>query len=361
MEPSSPSSKVDPARIFDGHNDTLLHLALPDRGNGRSLFEQSDFGHIDLPRARTGGLGGGFFAIFVPPEEPPEKYANMLDVGYDVPLSPPVDGEHAYEFTHEVIRVMRRTETESEGQFRVVTTAAELEQSFVEDGLTAVLHFEGADAFGDDLSRLDEFYDLGLRSLGITWSRPNAYAEGVPFRFPASPDTGPGLTALGKDLVRACDDRGVLLDLAHLNLRGFWDVAEITTNPLVATHCGAFALSRSTRNLMDDQLDAIGESGGVVGINFACGFLRDDGEFGSDTPMQLIADHVKYVADRIGIDHVALGSDFDGAIIPDDLGDAAGLPHLIERIVDHGFASDEVRKITHENWFRVLRRVWEGA
>ncbi|MBE3112125.1 MAG: dipeptidase, partial [Acidobacteria bacterium] len=189
---------------------------------------------------------------------------------------------------------------------------------------------------------------------------PNAFATGVPFRFPGSPDTGPGLTNDGKELVRVCNALGIMLDLSHLNERGFWDVAALSDAPLAVTHTAAHALCPSTRNLTDKQLDAVGESDGVVGVAFHVGNLRADGRQDADTPLSEIVRHVDYIAGRIGIEHVAFGSDFDGAIMPLELGDVAGLPRLIEAMRAYGFDESDVRKVAHENWLRLLERTWKS-
>ncbi|RME61092.1 MAG: peptidase, partial [Caldilineae bacterium] len=204
------------------------------------------------------------------------------------------------------------------------------------------------------------FYEAGLRSLGITWSRPNAFGHGVPFAFPAGPDTGPGLTEAGKRLVQACNELGILVDLSHLNEKGFWDVAALSQAPLVATHSGVHALCATPRNLTDKQLDAIAESGGVVGVNFHTGFLRKDGRADRETSLEEIVTHAAYIADRVGVDHVALGSDFDGATMPQDLGDAAGLPRLLDAFEARGFTGDDLQKIAHGNWVRVLEATWRA-
>jgi membrane dipeptidase len=190
------------------------------------------------------------------------------------------------------------------------------------------------------------------------WSRPNAFAHGVPFDFPRGPDTGPGLTAAGKRLVKACNRLGVLVDLSHLNEAGFWDVARISGAPLVATHSAAWALSSSPRNLTDAQLDAVGKSGGIVGINFHKGFLRADGNPDERTSLSEVVRHARYVADRIGVEHVGLGSDFDGAKMPEDLGDVTGLPRLVDGLRAAGFDSADVVRIAHGNWLRVLEETW---
>ena len=201
---------------------------------------------------------------------------------------------------------------------------------------------------------------MGLRSLGLVWSRPNAYAHGVPFRFPASSDTGPGLTDAGRDLVRECNRLGVLVDLSHLNERGFWDMAALSDKPLVATHSNAHALCPSTRNLTDRQLDAIRDSDGMVGVNFAVAFLREDGRERVDTSLETVVRHVDYLVERLGMERVGFGSDFDGARVPRQIGDASGLPKLLGALRDRGYGDGEIRKLAHENWARVLGRTWRG-
>ena len=183
----------------------------------------------------------------------------------------------------------------------------------------------------------------------------------MPFRFPSGPDTGPGLTDRGRELVAACNRLGILLDLAHLNERGFWDVAELTNRPLVVTHACAHALAPTARNLTDAQIDAIGASGGVMGINFHVGDLRADGRKDPATPLSAIVGHLDHVVERIGVQHVAFGSDFDGATMPTELGDAAGLPRLIDALEAAGYDREAIEQIAHGNWHRVLGQTWKGA
>jgi membrane dipeptidase len=202
------------------------------------------------------------------------------------------------------------------------------------------------------------FYDSGLRSLGLTWSRPNEFGHGTPFDFPGSPDQGPGLSDAGRGLVRACNELRVVVDLAHLNERGFWDVAELSDAPLVASHSNAHALCPSPRNLTDEQLRAVGESGGVVGINFCVAFAREDGADDPDTPLSAIAAHAAHVAEVAGPDAVALGSDFDGATMPHELDKAAKLPALFDALRAFGFDQPELERIALGNWRRVLRETW---
>jgi membrane dipeptidase len=350
--------------VFDGHNDTLLNLHLPDRGEGRSFFERSDLGHIDLIRAREGGFGGGFFACYTPnPEDDgwnEESALTVTENGYEVSGAPPLDPEYAQDFTEGLVKDLYLLEKESDGALRIVRTADELEMCLREDVIAIILHFEGAENLGSDPGVLESYYEAGLRSLGIVWSRPNAYAEGVPFTFPSSPDTGPGLTDAGRELVRECNRLGILVDLSHINEKGFWDVAEISNAPLVATHSNAHALCPASRNLTDRQLDAIRDSDGMVGVNFAVGFLREDGGESEDTPLETILRHVDYLVERVGVDRVGFGSDFDGAKVPEGIGDVSGLPDLLADLHAAGYDDASLRKLAHENWVRVLRSTWRG-
>jgi membrane dipeptidase len=328
--------------VVDGHNDALLRVWR----SGGSLRERSDDGHLDVPRMRAGGIAAGFFAIFVPAEdeEPADPRSRVVptDDGYEVPMEGPLPFERA-------VRIADELATIAERDLRLVTRADD-----VLDG-DAILHLEGAEPIAPDLSNLEAWYERGLRSLGVVWSRPNAFGHGVPFRYPGGPDTGPGLTEPGKRLVGTCNSLGIVVDVAHLNERGFWDVAELSTAPLVSTHTGAHAICPIPRNLTDAQLDAIGDSGGVVGIVFDTVMTRPDADLVPDTPLRVIAQHVEYVAERIGVEHVALGSDFDGCFPPSVLDDASKLQALLEELA---WSEDELRALAHGNWLRVLGATW---
>lgn len=300
--------------------------------------------HLDLDAARDAGFAGGFFALYVPSPRVPDP----SETPYAVPLPAPIPYEEAAPIAEELFAAL----------CALPVTRATSADDFRAGQVTAIVHMEGAEPIAPDLSNLEDWYERGLRSIGLVWSRPNAFAEGVPFRFPSTGDTGPGLTAAGRDLVQACNRLGILVDLSHLNEAGFWDVAGLSAAPLVATHSNAYALCAASRNLSDAQLDAVGESGGLVGVNFAVTFLREDGQLVPETPITEIVRHVVYIAERLGVDHVALGSDFDGAVVPDELGGAAGLPKLVAALRSAGLDDAAVAKVTHENWLRVLRATW---
>ncbi len=210
--------------VIVGHQDTLLSLYLPERGCGRDFFVRSDVGHLDLPRAQEGGVAGGFFAIFVPrdPSLPGTDFEMLpAEIGYRVRLADPLDHEYALRTALAMVALLFRLEDRSQGQLKVVRDLAELENCLRTGVHAAILHFEGAEAIDPDLNALEVFYKAGLRSLGPVWSRSTIFAHGVQFAYPVSPDTGPGLTDLGKDLVKTCNRLGIMLDLSHLNEKGF--------------------------------------------------------------------------------------------------------------------------------------------
>jgi membrane dipeptidase len=358
------AAPAQPLRVIDGHNDTLLALHLPRRGRRRSFFERSRFGHVDLPRAREAGLGAAFFAIYVPNREPDAQVPDPLALGAGTrwPLPKPLGRTYALNMTLEMAALLFRLEAASEGALRVVRNAADLRAVLAPDAQTmgAILHIEGAEAIDAEFVALDVLVQAGLRSVGFVWSRPTIFGHGVPFAFPASPDQGPGLTDLGRELVRRCNGHRVLIDLSHLNEKGFWDVAALSNAPLVATHSNVHALCPSTRNLTDAQIKAIAQSGGMMGINFFAGFLRADGSAKGETPLTEIVRHIAYVAELVGEEHVGFGSDMDGVEMPSEFVDVTGIPRLLEALRQAGFDAAGIEKIARGNWMRVLEQTWGG-
>jgi membrane dipeptidase len=326
--------------IFDGHNDSLGRLQQMDIAPERFLTGLPDRA-IDLPRARTGGLAGGLFAIFA---------ASEMDGDHGVPI----DHEAAAAFTLAALGRAHALAAVSNGAVRIARSAAELDGG----ALALVPHLEGAEAIDADLVALDAWYAAGVRSVGLVWSRENAFAYGVPFRFPSSPDVGPGLTDAGRALVRRCAQLGVVVDVSHLNAAGFADVARIGAGPIVASHSGCHALCATSRNLTDDQLREIARSEGIVGVVFAVRFVRADAADDADTPIATVVAHIRHAIEVAGIDHVGLGSDFDGATMPSELADVAALPRLLAALRNDGLTAAEVDQIAWGNWRRVLGLAW---
>ena len=349
-----------PIAVFDGHNDALLRLVRRGEQAVSGFLDGDGKMQLDLVKARAGHFAGGLFAMFVPsPGRDNATAGPPPEPGAGAPGEPPVpEAIEAQRAVFAMASLLYRIARQSAGRVRVCRTVADIEDCLRDDALAAVLHIEGAEAVDPGFEILDVLHAAGLRSLGPVWSRPNAFGHGVPFRCPSSPDTGPGLTDLGKALVEACNRLRILIDLSHLNERGFWDVAERSTAPLVATHSNAHAISPHSRNLTDAQLNAIGRSGGLVGVNFAVTFLRADGRCDRNTPLDTIVAHVEHMLERVGEDGVGFGSDFDGAPMPAELGSAAALPKLVERLRERGFDETLIEKLAWRNWLRVLRRTW---
>ncbi|GGH24936.1 dipeptidase AC. Metallo peptidase. MEROPS family M19 [Cribrihabitans marinus] len=343
--------------IIDGHNDVLLKLYRaggPARAQG---FLDGLDGALDLPKARTGGFGGGFFAVYVPsPTDREFKMEEMSKPKYDLPLPEPIDWEDAVPVV--LSQAATLLELERAGALVVCRSAADMRAALQAGRLAAIFHIEGAEAIDPDLHMLDVLHAAGLRSLGPVWSRSTIFGHGVPFRYPSSPDIGAGLTDHGIRLVRRCNALGIMLDLSHLNEAGFWDVARHSDKPLVATHSNAHAICPHSRNLTDEQLRAIAESDGMVGVNFAAAFLRPDGQMNANVPISVMLDHLDHLMGILGEDRVGLGSDYDGAVVPQMLTTVADLPKLRQAMTERGYGDTLIAKLCHENWLRVLEKTW---
>ncbi len=345
--------------VFDGHNDVLLRLMRGKIQPEQAFLEGDNIGHLDWPRMKQGGFVGGFFAVYVPSDSIGiDVDALMAQSRYDVPLPPHLALAPSQQVTVHMASLLIRIERASQGEVKICRTAADIRHCIDAGKLAAILHIEGAEGIDPDLHMLDVLYGSGLRSIGPVWSRPNIFGHGVPFRYPSTPDTGPGLTDRGIELIRACNRLKVMIDLSHLNEKGFWDVARLSDAPLVATHSNAWEICQHSRNLTDKQLAAIRESRGMVGVNFATSFIRPDGMRNDDTPLEEMIRHMDHLIEHVGVDGVGLGSDFDGATIPAEIGDVRGLPRLVDAMRRHGYDEATLRKLCYENWVNVLERTW---
>jgi membrane dipeptidase len=344
--------------VFDGHNDVLYRLwnnAAKGADPVAEFIEGTRQGHIDMPRAQKGGLIGGLCAIYITSANMPDEQRDE-NGHYAIPLCKPLERAPSLDIALDMASIAFRIERA--GGWKICRTGTDIDAARTEGKFAAVLHMEGCEAIDADLAALDVFYAAGLRSLGPVWSRNTVFGHGVPFAFPSSPDTGPGLTEAGKRLVKECNRIGIAIDLAHITEKGFWDVAKLSDQPLIVSHSNVHAITPISRNLTDKQLAAVRESNGLVGLNFAVTMLREDGLKSVDTPLSDMIRHIDYLVEHVGIDGVALGSDFDGATVPAEIGDAAGLQNLVAALSGAGYGDDDLAKICRDNWLRVLRSAW---
>lgn len=320
--------------IFDGHCDTLIAIRdgerrLGERRQARPDGDALNSQHVDLPRLLEGGVTAQIFACFVRqpylPSDATNEALRLIDAFY-------------------------RSLDENPDALLLATIAADVERAKAEGRVAGVLSLEGAEALEGDLAILRTFYRLGVRALGLTWNHRNQAADGL-----GEARTGGGLTEFGVALVREANRLGVILDVAHLAPAGVRDVLALSEAPVVASHANAHALCNHRRNLNDEQLAGIAASGGLVGVTYLPAFLAQNPR---DASLERVLDHVDYIVKTIGVDHVGLGSDFDGfgGVLP-GLEDVSRLPALTEGLVARGYTDEQVAKILGGNYLRVFRQV----
>ncbi|MBC7264702.1 MAG: membrane dipeptidase [Chloroflexi bacterium] len=313
------------AIIFDGHCDTLLEIQ---EGNWK-LGERSERGHVDLPRLTEGGVTAQIFALYIAPEYLPARA------------------------TWQALRLIDLFQREAEAnadRLLLATRAADIEEAKRRGKVAGVLGLEGAEALEGDLGVLRLLYQLGLRNVGITWNFRNQAADGL-----GEKRTGGGLTEFGVKLIEELNRLGVMVDVAHLAPAGVRDVLAISQGPVVASHANAYAVCPHQRNLTDEQLEGIARSGGVVGVTFVASFVAEDKE---QATLAKLLDHVDHIVKVAGIDHVGLGSDFDGYEEGvREIKDAASLPLITLGMAERGYSEEDIRKFLGGNWLRVFRQI----
>lgn len=346
--PDAPSGPSDRQPLFDAHSD-LLSVVVRERAAGRDRVVAEAF----LPGMAAGGIAARVAAIFVDDEYLPE---GALRRGLDA-------------------AVALRREVEATDELALATTAGDLEavggpaDRRPPDGAahTLVMGMEGAEPLRGDLAVLEAFHRLGLRVLTLTHSRRNAAGDGS-FYEPTRSGRPGGLSPFGVELVERCEALGVVVDVSHLNVPGFRDAVEVADGPVLASHSNCRALCDHPRNLTDEQLGAVADTGGVVGVMAIADFVAAD-----DPTLEDVLDHVEHAVEVAGVEHVGFGFDFFEYLAPyrsgwdaDDPpfgGTAAGLEDdaavgaLPAALRERGFAADEVAALCFEN----LRRVFESV
>jgi len=314
--------------LIDAHCDTLLAVL----DGERSLLTRSDKGHLDLPRLQEVGMTAQVFALFVP-----DAYAVHAPTA------------HALRMIYHLYASIEQ----ANGQLILARAAADIDAAHANGQVAAILGMEGAEPLDGSLELFHIFHRLGLRVLGLTWNRRNAAADGLDCAR-----SGGGLTPFGEALVRACNEVGVIIDIAHLAPAGVRDVLDVSIQPIIASHANARALCDHPRNLTDEQIAAIAARGGVIGATFVPDFItRNRGQ----ATLERFLDHVDYLLAVAGPDHVALGSDFDGMEASPEIASVVDLPKVTAGLLTRGHAVEIVQKILGGNWLRVFRQVWPQA
>ncbi|MDR7871450.1 MAG: dipeptidase [Tissierellaceae bacterium] len=320
--------------VADGHNDTMMKIIDEETWLPVADMGQHTDNHIDIPKMIEGGLNVAFFASFTP-----GYYGN-------VPRS--------LSRNLALINALYFTANNNPDTFQITNTVDEIENAVKDNKIAAVPTIEGAYAIDEFNYKelLKQFYDLGIRVIAPTWNYSNAIGEGCN-RVYGDDDKTPsegGLTKLGEKVIEEMNKLGILIDVSHLAEETFWDVIKVSKSPLIASHSGVYNLRNHQRNLKDDQLLAIKENSGVVSVVLFPNFLSDKDE----VYIKDFVDHIDYIVNLIGIDHVGIGSDFDGAEMPLDLKDASEMYKITEELIVRGYIEEDIEKILGKNILRVL-------
>ena len=328
--------------VVDTHNDTILHLikALPFVGDGtralpprRTLGERSQDGQIDIPRIKEGGVDCLLFAMYVSP----------LHRGRLRRLIQMLDAFHA--------ELEANPDT-----IALATNYDEIIAAVKAKKIAAVITVEGGEPLEGDIGALRMAYRLGVRSLTLTHFPRNELGDG------SGGDSGSHLSVFGREVVEEMNRLGMLVDISHLNETGFWDVMELSKDPVLATHSNCKALCGHHRNLTDDQIKALAENGGVINLSFCAGFIKDGVGFGDPETINKVSiedwlDHLDHAVGLVGTDHVGLGSDLDGGCGFPGLDDVTKFPDLTRGMIYRGYADHDIKKILGANNLRVFKRV----
>ncbi len=359
------------AIIVDTHNDVAQRMI-----NGEDISIRTKHGHSDLPRFKEGGVDIQMFSIWVPPEKKSRSY-------YD----------QANEQIDSVMSFVKRNPK----QVAFAKTVEEAKSQVEKGKFVTMLGMEGGHPIGNDIKKLEHFYQRGVRYMTLTWN--NSTSWGSSAKDETDPDAHlkhKGLNALGKKIVQKMNELGMMVDVSHVGEQTFWDVIKTSKKPIIASHSSVWKLCHHRRNLKDEQLKTIAKNGGVVFINFNPGFIdstfsakeavflkRNKGRIDSlksvlkvddfikdqrvaemlhdeyekiRPPLSMLIDHFDYVAKLIGVDHVGIGSDFDGiSVTPLDMDDVTFLPNITHELLKRGYTETDVKKMLGGNFLRVLK------
>ena len=368
----------DSAIVVDTHADTPQRFLDEDFDIGST--DPKDIGHISLDKARAGNLGAEFFSIWVDPETNQGHFAR-----------------HTFDLIDSVYQQAAR----HPDRMMMAFSVEDIERAHKQKKLAALMGIEGGHSIENDIHLLRDFYRLGVRYMTLSWSNTNEWADSSGDINDPKIQHHNGLTDFGKQVVLEMNRLGMMVDISHVADKTFWDAIATSKAPLIASHSSARALSNAPRNMTDDMLRAVAKNGGVVNVNFYSGFLdqkywnanqaqakaqaaaihdyleklRAEGKqvtFQDEDritrewtakiprpPFTALIDHIDHIAKIAGVDHVGLGSDFDGVsgATPMGMDSAADLPKITQALLDRGYGADDIRKILGGNTLRVFSEV----
>ncbi len=368
----------DSALIIDTHADTPQRFLEENFDIGST--DPQDVGHISLDKAKAGNLGAEFFSIWVDP---------MTNAG------------HFARQTFDLIDSVYEQAARHPDRMMMAFSVADIERAHKEKKLAALMGIEGGHSIENDMHLLRNYYRLGVRYMTLSWSNTNEWADSSGDISDAKVQHHNGLTNFGKQVVLEMNRLGMIVDISHVADKTFWDAIATSRAPVIASHSSSRALTSHPRNMTDDMLKAVAKNGGVVQVNFFSGF--DDENYRKATeaqaperdaavkayldqlkaagkpvtymdedkvnrewqakiprpPLKSLIDHIDHIAKVAGVEHVGLGSDFDGVsgATPDGIDSAADLPKITQALLDRGYSAEDIHKILGENTLRVFRDV----
>ena len=324
--------------LIDIHGDIWTDVAIK-----RSSGEKDIIKRYHLEKFKRGNMAGGTFIVWVDPphaeKRPKERFL-------------------------EIIKYMCQEIWENQDILKVIYSSKDFYHAVDEGKMAVILGMEGLSPLGEDPEGIYTLYQLGFRQISLTWNEQNAFATGT------RGDVNRGLTELGKRAIRIMEELGIILDVSHANDKTFWDIYDVATKPIIASHSNARALCPVPRNITDEQIKAIGESGGLVGINAFNEFIHVDRD---KRNVDYLINHIEHIVDLIGIDHVAFGFDFfeyleedkSKSFIEDPYRGTPGIedisqaPNLIRKLQDRGFSKEDIEKISYRNFLNLMDRVFK--
>jgi membrane dipeptidase len=378
--PISPKARAihESALVIDTHADTPQRFL--DEGFDIGSTDPNDIGHISLDKARRGNLGAEFFSIWVEPETNQGHFAR-----------------HTFDLIDSVYEQAAR----HPDRMMMAFSVADIERAHKEHKLAALMGIEGGHSIENDMHLLRDYYRLGVRYMTLSWSNTNEWADSSGDIDDTKVQHHNGLTDFGKQVVLEMNRLGMMVDISHVADKTFWDAIATTKAPVIASHSSARALTNAPRNMTDEMLQAVAKNGGVVQVNFYSGFVDENyrqasisiGKQAAEAirvfeenqkvegktipyteidrierewaakiprpPLKSLIDHIDHIAKVAGIDHVGLGSDFDGVAgaTPAGIDSAADLPKITQALLDRGYSADDIKKILGGNILRVFRQV----